>query len=134
MNSDSHNIGILPVRSRFVSVSIFLVLMLSTVISIAADEPFPSQPRRTIIKSEAEALNFKAPSEGEFYIQAGAFSSVKNSRNYQRSLAKKVHYSVRVEEKRPYHVVLIGPVHSAAEIRSLGATVYGSSSELALLK
>jgi hypothetical protein len=98
-------------------------------VPITANPPIRHQSGiRIVINSEAKAMHFTSPDQGIFYMQAGAFASDKNSRDYQRALLKKVDSPVIIEDRGKLHVVLVGPLHSASEVRALSVKIFGSSS------
>lgn len=68
-----------------------------------------------------QAGNFKTRSAGEFYIQAGSFASKANAHRYQSSLKHKSRYPVFLKQTHNQYIVLIGPMHSSSEVRTVAA-------------
>lgn len=86
------------------------------------DTPPPQQNslKVRIIEGSVNAKHFKSPSTGKFYIRTGAFKSANNARNYQTNLSTRVHYPVYIETRERYHIVVVGPMQTAAEVRAVG--------------
>ena len=99
-------------------ISLSSALMLTNVAAIAARN---TDNGVKIIHGLNNAKHFKGQSKGEYYIQAGSFKFAKNADKYKAHLIEKFHHPVIVKTKGAYHVVLIGPLHSAAEVRSLNS-------------
>lgn len=70
----------------------------------------------------ANAKHFKSPSDGNFYVQAATFKTASKAENYKHYLTNKFHQPVTVKTSGNYHVVMVGPVHSVAEVRALGGS------------
>ncbi|MBL7481765.1 SPOR domain-containing protein [Legionella bononiensis] len=87
-------------------------------IAASADTKTQSLERKTIY-GLSNARHVKASSSGEFYIQAGTFKSLRNADDYKSKLINKYHQPVYIKKQGTYHVVYIGPLHSAAEVRAL---------------
>ncbi|MBA2648536.1 MAG: SPOR domain-containing protein [Legionella sp.] len=80
------------------------------------------KPPIKVVHGLSNAQGFQAPSDGKFYVQVGTFNSAKNAENYKRELADKFHQPVQVKTQGKYHLVVVGPLHSAAEVRALGGS------------
>jgi opacity protein-like surface antigen len=98
--------------------------MLANVNSIATSTPLlnSSNLRGEVIYGLSNAKNFKSTSNGEFYIQTATFKRAKNAEHYKNDLIKKYHYPAFVKPQGNYHVVFIGPIPSAAEVRALNSS------------
>jgi len=68
----------------------------------------------------SEAAHFNTTANGKFYVQAGTFKSAQKAHRYQRQLMNTHHQPVRVEQSGIYHVVVIGPMTTAAQVRAIG--------------
>lgn len=66
-----------------------------------------------------QAGKIKTQSGGEFYIQAGSFVNKRNAYNYQSMLKSKSRYPVFIKQKHNHYNVIIGPVKSASEVRTV---------------
>lgn len=108
-------------RIIFSCVGLSTALMLANATSSAAAT---SESNNTSLDGKtiyglSNAKHFKASSNGEFYIQAGTFKSLQNADDYKVNLINKYHQPVMIKKQGTYHVVYIGPIHSAAEVRAL---------------
>lgn len=109
-------------RSLIPSFGIFTASMLATSLVIAASAP-PAHSSSTNVRTVIGLQNtayFNAASNGRFYVQAGTFKSAIGAEKYKRALAKKYRQPVKVQPQGKYHVVVIGPMNTAAEVRALG--------------
>ncbi|MBA3537029.1 MAG: SPOR domain-containing protein, partial [Tatlockia sp.] len=59
----------------------------------------------------------KIQSNGQYYMQAGAFKSEKNAQQFKHVLIKKYNQPVTIKLVGSYHVVLLGPVQSANKLK-----------------
>jgi len=100
--------GCLP---RFIGY--FILLMLSTQINAQ---------RTTYIYGLDNARHFITNQPGNYYIRMGAFHSESNATQLFQSL-KAIYPSVTIQHTDGFYTVVVGPVHSAKEIRTLGETL-----------
>jgi hypothetical protein len=107
-------------RSVCSYVSGFSLSMLATV--AFATSPVGTHSNVRVI-GLSNTLHFQGTSNGQYYVQAGTFRSLKGANNYKRQLVNKFHQPVQVKPQGNYHVVVIGPMHSAAEVRALSGKV-----------
>lgn len=114
-------------RSTFSCVGLFSLSMLATATSLAAGAYPANTGSSKVIVGSANAMHFKAQADGEFYLQAATFKTANSAEKYQHHLSNKIQYPVTVQPRGKYHVVLVGPVHTPAEMRSLGETMSGAS-------
>lgn len=82
--------------------------------------PSFSNPAAPIVGFE-KARHFQKQGKGSWYIQAGAFTRHANATQYQQSLKKKIPVPVRVEKSGEYYRVILGPLHSAGQVRQIAA-------------
>ena len=68
-----------------------------------------------------QASRFQKKSAGEYYIQAGSFSNLANATRAQSTLKRTLNRPVFIKQRNSYYTVVIGPVRSAAEVRSIGS-------------
>lgn len=116
-------------RSTFSCVGLFSLSMLATATALAARAPPPpaNMGSSRVIVGSANAKHFKAQADGEFYLQAATFKTANGAKKYQHQLSNRIQYPITVQPRGIYHVVLVGPVHTAAEVRELGNAMSGSS-------
>lgn len=95
-------------------------LLLTTVAANSATPVSTPGSRVKIIHGLSNAQHFQASSNGQFYVQAGTFRSAKNAEKYKNQLAEKFHHPVRIKTQGNLHAVVVGPIHSASEVRMLG--------------
>ncbi|KTD09354.1 SPOR domain-containing protein [Legionella jamestowniensis] len=107
-------------RAVCVYVSMISASLLTTVAANSATPVNTPGSSVKVIQGLSNAQHFQAPSNGQFYVQAGTFRSAKNAETYKNQLAEKFHHPVRVKTQGNSHMVLIGPINSAAEVRRLG--------------
>ena len=100
--------------------------MLAMATSLAAASSASMSSSRVIVGS-ANAMHFKAQADGEFYLQAATFKIANSAKKYQHYLSNKIQYPVTVQPRGKYHVVIVGPVHTPAEVRELGDVMSGVS-------
>jgi len=94
-------------------------LILANSITLAAASSHSTGQAVKTIRGMANAKHVTSPSDGNFYIQAGTFKYAKNAHHYQQHLIDTYHHTVKVTSKGRYHIVVMGPIHSAAEVRAL---------------
>lgn len=114
-------------RSTFSYVGLFSLSMLAMATSLAAGASPANTGSSRMIVGSANAMHFKAQADGEFYLQAATFKSASNAETYQHHLSNKIQYPVTIQPRGKYHVVIVGPVHTAAEVRELGDVMSGVS-------
>lgn len=69
------------------------------------------------------AHHFQHQSTGTFYIQVGTFSTKANAIHLQSTLKNKLKTPVIVRQNKALHLVIIGPLKSAQEVRSVAQQI-----------
>ncbi|MDR3478353.1 MAG: SPOR domain-containing protein [Gammaproteobacteria bacterium] len=72
-----------------------------------------------VIYGLQKANHFHAATTGDYYIQTNSFRSPKKAEHYKNLLHSKTSYPVTVTHHDNYNNVMIGPIHSAAEVRKV---------------
>jgi len=105
---------------RAFSYSFFSASMLASVAAFAsATSSVNPTSSQHVIYGVANAKHFSGHANGQYYVQAATFKSAQGAQTYKRQLTRKFHQPVIVKTQGKYHVVLIGPFNSAAEVRAL---------------
>jgi len=78
---------------------------------------FSQQAAAQIIYGIGNSQHFNHPAKGTFYIQAASFLKKSRASQYQNFLHSKTSYPIKTIHSGSYHRVLIGPIHSSAEVR-----------------
>lgn len=65
-----------------------------------------------------QSRQFKSNRSGDFYIQLGSFSNKSNALRAEAQVKRKSNHPVLLKRKNGYYVVLLGPFHSATEVRA----------------
>lgn len=107
-------------RSSSFYVCVISAYLLTTVAANSAPPGSTPGSGVKVIHGLSNAQRFQSPTNGQFYVQAGTFRSAKNAETYKNQLAEKFHHPVYVKTQGNFHVVMVGPVHSASEVRMLG--------------
>lgn len=66
---------------------------------------------------------FNTRQQGPFIIQAGSFQSAKNAQRLKAQLADRLDYPVQIKSSQQHYTVVIGPLSTPEEVRSVGRTV-----------
>ena len=93
--------------------------VIAVLLTISATQSLAIQSSRTIY-GLANAQHFQAKQNGAFYIQLGSFSNKFNAANLEKSARAKTKFPVMTHQKNGNYVVTVGPINSAAEVRSAG--------------
>lgn len=104
-------------RSFHLGLAVFSVVSYSS--SLAASPQ--------IVYGLQHAKHFNGPTKNDVYIQAGSFVEQPKASHYQRILKSKTMHSVEIVSKGNVYSVLIGPLHSPAEIRKTAMSLLRNS-------
>lgn len=74
-----------------------------------------------------KASQFRSNSSGKLYVQVGSFKNKGNALRLRTALKNKTRNPVLVKEKNGYFIVVVGPMHTAAAVRSAAHDI-GSTS------
>ncbi|CDZ76010.1 Opacity protein antigens [Legionella massiliensis] len=73
------------------------------------------------------ASQLRSNSSGDFYIQVASFKSKSNALRAKSALQRKSDSSIAIRERSGYYTVVIGPIHSAAAVRTTAAKLGAGS-------
>lgn len=74
-----------------------------------------------------QASHFHSSSAGDFYIQAGSFSSKANAQHLKSNLSNKSSVPVSLHKKNNLYMVFVGPLKSPEEVRTVAQRLQGKS-------
>lgn len=81
----------------------------------------------TYIYGIDNAKKVEGNSKKQFYIRAGSFSDKANAKRYQQGLRSKISYPVKYSYKKPFYLITIGPINSAAHVRETANKILADS-------
>ncbi|CAM2961667.1 SPOR domain-containing protein [Legionella worsleiensis] len=67
-----------------------------------------------------KAKDFHSGTNGPFTVQAGSFKSLHNANQFKNRISSQTKYPVVIQSKGAMHVVFIGPLQTAKEVRNVG--------------
>ncbi|WP_238400706.1 SPOR domain-containing protein [Legionella bononiensis] len=74
---------------------------------------------KTMIYGIDKAQNYISHGKGPFYIQVASFRSQYNANSFVHQLKKRTPYSVNMKSHGSFYAVIIGPIASANEMRTM---------------
>jgi opacity protein-like surface antigen len=73
------------------------------------------------------ARHFRSHAKSDFYIQLGSFKHKNLATRAKTSFQKQSRHPVLLKEKNGYYTVLMGPMHSAADVRTIAQSIGNSA-------
>lgn len=95
------------------------VIAVALICSVASTSSYSG----VVIVGLDKAQSYQGSSATEYFIQAGAFAVENNAIQYRRALRSKTSVPVNIDTRGRLHVVFIGPLRSAADVRSTAAAL-----------
>ena len=93
----------------------FVVAVILSMLTIQSYSGSVSQTVYGLINGQ----HFQSKTDGPFYIQLGSFSRKANAYDLEKIMRLKTKQPVTVRPKKGNYTVVIGPINSAAEVRSI---------------
>jgi opacity protein-like surface antigen len=94
----------------------------SVFLALLTTSAFASQSSQTFYELD-KAASFQSDKKGIYYIELGDFANKKNAYQLEKNVQSHVHRPVAINNNNGHYMVIVGPMHSAEDVRKTANTL-----------